>query len=168
MVVGDQSKERFMTSQNFTSSFAVDQTPEEAFAAIKNVRGWWSEEIEGTTDKLGATFTYHYEDIHRCKMKITEFVPGKKVVWLVLDNYFNFTEDKTEWKGTKVIFEVFKQDNKTQLRFTHEGLVPEYECFKVCSNAWGSYINGSLRSLIETSKGHPNQKEQGERKKASD
>jgi len=94
-------------------------------------------------------------------MKIIEFAPGKKIVWLVLDNYFNFTEDKTEWKGTKVIFEVSKIDDKTQLRFTHEGLVSEYECFNVCSNAWGSYISGSLRSLITTGKGQPNQKEKG-------
>jgi len=155
-----------MTNQDFTTTFSVDQTPEEVFKAINNVCGWWSEEVEGTTDKLGAEFTHHYEDVHRCKMKIIEFAPGK-VVWLVLDNYFNFTEDKTEWKGTKVIFEVSKKDGKTQLRFTHEGLVPEYECFNMCSDAWGSYINGSLRSLIETGKGRPNQKEEGERKKAS-
>ena len=145
----------------------TNHSAEEVFAAINNVRGWWSEEIKGPTDKLGAEFTYHHENVHRCKMKITEFVPGEKVVWLVLDNYFNFTEDKTEWTGTKIIFEVSNKDAKTQLRFTHEGLVPEYECFKVCSNAWGSYINGSLRSLIETGKGRPNRKENGERKKAS-
>jgi len=151
-----------MTNQNFTTTFSVDQTPEEVFKAINNVCGWWSEEIEGTTDKLGAEFTHHYEDVHRCKMKIIEFVPGKKVVWLVLDNYFNFTEDKTEWKDTKVIFEVSKKGGKTQLRFTHEGLVPEYECFNMCSDAWGSYINGSLRSLITAGKGCPNKKEQEE------
>ena len=156
-----------MNNQNFTTTFSVDQTPEQAFKAINNVRGWWSEEIEGATDKLGAEFTYRYEDVHRCKMKIVEFVLDKKVVWLVLDNYFDFTEDKTEWKGTKVIFEVSKRGDKTEVHFTHEGLVPEYECFNVCSNAWGSYINGSLRSLIETRKGRPNQKEKGERKKAS-
>ena len=141
-----------MTNQNFTTTFSVDQTPEEIFKAINNVRGWWSEEIEGGTDTLGAEFKNHYKDVHRCKMKITEFVPGQKVVWVVLDSYFNFTEDKTEWKGTKVIFEVSKIDDKTQLRFTHEGLVLEYECFNVCSNAWGSYINGSLRSLITTNR----------------
>jgi Activator of Hsp90 ATPase homolog 1-like protein len=156
-----------MTNQNFTTTFSVDQALEEVFRAIHNVRGWWSEEIEGTTDKLGAEFTYHYKDVHRCKMKITEFVPGHKIVWLVLDNYFNFTEDKTEWKGTKVVFEVSKKNDRAQLRFTHEGLVPEYECFNVCSNAWGSYINGSLQSLIETGKGRPNQKEKGEQKKGS-
>jgi hypothetical protein len=42
-----------MSDQNLTYTFAVDQTPEEAFAAINNVCGWWSGEIEGSTDKLG-------------------------------------------------------------------------------------------------------------------
>jgi hypothetical protein len=32
-------------------------------------------------------------------------------------------------------------------------LVPAYECFESCSNAWGFYVNGSLRSLISTGKG---------------
>jgi len=146
-----------MTSQNFTCDFTVDQTSEEAFNAINNVRGWWSEEIEGGTDKLGDVFTYHYKDVHRSKIKITEFVPGKKIVWHVMDNYFNFTEDKSEWKGTDISFDISRKGNKTEVRFAHLGLVPEYECFDVCSNAWGSYINGSLRSLIATGKGKPNQ-----------
>lgn len=148
-----------MNGQNFSTSFTVDQTPEEAFAAINNVRGWWSEEIEGGTAKLGDEFTYHYKDVHSCKMKLSEVTPGKKVVWHVLDNRFNFTKDKTEWKGTNIIFEISKKGNKTEVRFTHQGLVPEYECFDLCSNAWGSYLNGSLKSLIVTGKGKPNAKE---------
>jgi hypothetical protein len=150
---------KMMTDRNFTMTFTVDQTPREAFEAIKNARGWWPEEIEGSTGKLGDEFTYHYKDVHTCRMKLVEFVPNQRVVWLVLDNYFNFTEDKTEWKGTKIIFEVSKRGDKTEVHFTHEGLVPQYECFNVCSNAWGSYINGSLRGLIATGKGKPNQKE---------
>jgi hypothetical protein len=148
-----------MSNKDFTATISVDQTPEEAFNAIKNVRGWWSENIEGSTDKLGAEFIYRYKDVHFCKMKIRELIPAKKVVWHVLENRFNFTKDKNEWKGTDIIFEVSKKDNETEIRFTHHGLVPEYECFDVCSNAWGSYINGSLRSLIATGKGSPNQKE---------
>jgi hypothetical protein len=148
-----------MKDQNLNHSFTVDQTPEEVFAAINNVRGWWSGEIEGSTDKLGAEWTYRYKDVHVCKMKITELIPGKKVVWHVLDNHFNFTQDKTEWTGTQVTFEISKNANKTEIHFTHLGLVPEYECFDICSNAWGSYVNGSLRSLIATGKGKPNAKE---------
>jgi Activator of Hsp90 ATPase homolog 1-like protein len=157
-----------MKDQNFTTTFTVDQSPEEVFGAINNVRGWWSENIEGRTDKVGDEWTYRYKDVHVCKMKITELIPGKKVAWLVLDNHFDFTKDKSEWKGTNVIFEITKTGDKTEVRFTHEGLVPEYECFDVCSNAWGSYVNGSLRSLITTGKGKPNPKEEAQkRKKAS-
>ncbi len=149
-----------MNGQNFTATFSVPQTPEEAFAAISNPRGWWSEEIEGGTEKPGDEFSYHYKDMHRCKMRVTKAIPGEKMVWLVLDNYFSFTQDRTEWKGTSVIFEISRAGGETQIRFTHLGLVPEYECFGVCSNAWGSLIGGSLKSLITTGKGYPNKKEE--------
>lgn len=145
-----------MNNQNFTATYSVDQSPKEVFEAITNVRGWWSEEIEGNTGKLGDEFIYQYQEVHRCKMKLIKVVPEKKVVWQVLDNYFSFTEDKTEWIGTKVIFEISEQDNQTQLVFTHEGLVPEYECYDACSNGWTHYIKNSLYSLITTGKGQPN------------
>ena len=148
-----------MDDQNFTTGFSIEQTPEEVFNAINNVRGWWSEEIEGRTSELGDEFTYHYKDVHRCRIKITELIPGKKVVWRVLDNYFKFTADKSEWRDTEISFEIAKKGDNTEVHFAHLGLVPEYECFDVCSNAWGSYINGSLRSLIATGRGKPNQKE---------
>jgi hypothetical protein len=148
-----------MTEQNFTVAFTVDQTPAEAFAAINDVRGWWSGEIEGSTDKLGEEFTYRYKDVHYSKQRITELIPGKRVVWLILDSYLNFTKDAAEWNGTEVLFEISKKDEQTEVRFTHRGLVPAFECFNGCSNAWGFYVNGSLRSLIATGKGEPNQKE---------
>ena len=149
-----------MSNQSYTTAFLVDQSPEEAFAAINDVRGWWSGEIEGSTDTLGDEFTYRYKDVHYSKQKLVEVVPGRKVIWLILDAWLSFTADKSEWNGTKVIFEVSKQGDKTELRFTHEGLVPQYECFDKCSNAWGFYINGSLRSLIISGQGNPNPQEQ--------
>ena len=141
-----------MKDKNITTTITVDQTPEEVFAAINNVRGWWSEDIEGSTDKLGAEFTYRYKDLHYSKQKITELIPGKKVVWLVVDSYLDFTKDKTEWNGTEVVFEISKKGDKTEIHFTHLGLVPEYECFNICSDAWSLYVNGSLRNLITTGK----------------
>ena len=144
-----------MMKQGFTSSFSVDQTPHEAFAAINNVRGWWSGQIEGDTDKLGAEFTYRYKDVHFSKQKITEFIPGKKVVWRVLDSNLSFAKDKSEWNGTDIVFDISEKEGKTEVRFTHVGLVPEYECYGSCSNAWGMLVNGNLRKLITTGKSQP-------------
>ncbi|MGD0637796.1 MAG: SRPBCC domain-containing protein [Nitrososphaerales archaeon] len=155
--------ERSRKDLSFTTAFVVDNTPEEAFAAINNVRGWWSGNVEGSTDKLGDEWTYRYEDVHYSKQKVTELVPNKRVVWAVLDSYLSFVKDKTEWNGSRIIFEVSRKGKETQVRFTHVGLIPEYECFDDCSNAWGSYINGSLRNLITEGKGEPNKKE-GRRK----
>ena len=150
-----------MTTADFTTTILVSQTPEQVFRAVNNVRGWWSESIEGNTDKLEGVFLYHYKDVHISKMQVVEFVPDKKVVWLVLENHFNFTNDKTEWNGNRLIFDISRKGDKTELRFTQLGLVPAYECYHVCSDAWTSYIQGSLKDLIVTGKGRPNAKEGG-------
>jgi hypothetical protein len=143
-----------MKTTDFTTTILVDQTPSEVFEAINNVRGWWTGEpgVEGSTDKLGDEFTYRYEPHHYSKQKITELIPGKKVVWNVTESSINFVEDKNEWTGTKITFDISKRDGKTEVRFTHMGLVPQIECYDGCSNAWGSYINNSLRNLINSSK----------------
>jgi hypothetical protein len=156
-----------MNAKSYTTSFTVDQSPEEVFDAVNNVRGWWSGEIDGSTDKLGASFQYRYKDIHRSTQEITEFVPGKKVVWHISDAELNFVKDKTEWNGTDVVFEIARKEGKTELRFTHVGLLPTFECFGGCSGAWGFYINDSLRGLITTGKGQPNRKEKGDGKTGS-
>jgi hypothetical protein len=152
-----------MNEDSFTTTFTVDQTPAEAFAAITNVRGWWSGEIDGSTDELGAQFTYRYQDIHRSRQEITELIPGERVAWHVLDGYLNFIADKTEWAGTDITFDIAATGSGTEVRFTHVGLVPQGECFGSCSNAWVFYINTSLRNLITTGAGEPDHKEQASR-----
>ncbi|WP_045464645.1 SRPBCC family protein [Sporocytophaga myxococcoides] len=150
-----------MNTSDYTTSLLINQSPSEVYNAINNIRGWWSEEIEGSTYKLNDVFMYHYKDVHISKMKLIELIPDQKVVWLVLENHFNFTKDKSEWKDTKISFEITKKGPQTELRFTHIGLGPHYECYEICKEAWGNYIHNSLRKLIETGKGEPNPKEGG-------
>jgi hypothetical protein len=142
--------------QDFSTSFTVDQSPAEVFAAVNNVRGWWSGEIEGSTDKLGTEFTYSYKDFHRSTQKITELVPGEKVVWHVTEAQLTFAKNKTEWVDTEIVFEIARKGDKTELRFTHVGLVPAFECYGDCSGAWGALVNTNLRNLILTGKRQPN------------
>jgi uncharacterized protein YndB with AHSA1/START domain len=148
-----------MKDQSLTLTFSVDQSPEQVFDAVNNVRAWWSGAIDGETDRLGAEFTYRYKDMHRSTQKITEFVRAKKVVWHVADAELNFVKDRNEWNGTDIVFEIARKGGKTELRFTHVGLVPAFECYGGCSGAWGFYVGDSLRSLITTGKGAPNKEE---------
>lgn len=147
-----------MQTSDFVSTIIVDQTPEQVFLAIKNITKWWSEEIEGNTDNVTDEFIYHYKDIHYSKMKLIEIVPNQKLVWLVLDNYFKFTKDKSEWIGTKLVFNISQKDDKTEVNFTHEGLVSQYECYEICRESWTNYIQNSLYDLITTGNGKPNPK----------
>jgi hypothetical protein len=142
-----------MAASNYTTTILVDNSAKEVFNVINNVRGWWQGEIEGSTHKLNDEFTYRMEDIHFSKQKIVEVIPNEKVVWLVTDSKLNFTKNKSEWTGTKIIFEISEINNKTQIRFTHQGLVPEFECYGGCSGAWGDLVQKSLFSLITTGKG---------------
>lgn len=145
-----------MTDINYTLSFTVPQSPDAVFAAIANVRGWWSQELSGGTEHVGDVFAYRYRDLHRCRIAIIEAAPGKRIVWHVLDNYFSFTQDETEWKGTDMIFDITRKGDVTEVTFTHRGLVPTYECYEACSQGWQMYVEGSLRELITTGKGRPN------------
>lgn len=148
-----------MNTRDFNTTITVMQPAEHVFNAINNVAAWWSENIVGDTATLHSEFIYCYKDVHVCKLKIVELVPNKRVVWLVVENEFNFTSNKSEWKGNRLIFDIKSNGKETQIHFTQQGLVPEYECYNVCRDAWTSYIHGSLKNLIVSGKGNPNTKE---------
>ena len=140
-----------MTKPSFTTTIEVVQSPEQVFAAVVDVRSWWFGDIEGSSDHLGDEFTYTVPGIHWNAMRVTELVPGEKVAWLVTDSRLEFTQVKDEWTGTTITFDIDPVDGGTRLRFTHAGLVPDYQCFTDCSNAWGSFVHGSLKTRIVAS-----------------
>ena len=142
-------------NQGYTKTVVVDATPEALYAAVTDVRGWWSGDIVGDTGRAGDEFDYAYQDLHECRIRVTEAVAGERVVWEVLENRFSFTEDPAEWVGTRMVFAIDPLPAGAMLTFTHVGLVEEHECYGVCVQGWDFYIGASLRRLVESGAGEP-------------
>lgn len=52
-------------NKDFTTTFLEDQTPKEGFVAINNVCRWWSENIEGDSQKLNDELDVGFGDVHQ-------------------------------------------------------------------------------------------------------
>ncbi len=139
-------------------TLVVDAPAKEVFRDINNVTEWWIEVLDGNSKKLNDEFTVHFGDVHVSTQKLIEFVPDKKLVWLVTKSRLNFIRDKQEWNNTKISFELSEKEKQTHVKFTHLGLVPEVECYQDCSKGWDYYIKGSLFKLLTTGKGTPEKK----------
>src|SRR5207237_8940664 len=118
-----------MSSQDYATSITVERTPADVFDAITDPRRWWSGEFEGPTDEVGGVFTYRYEDLHICKQKVTELVPGKRVVWLVVEGGPTSVAATTEWKGTRLILDVAERGYGTGVRLPHQAVTPRLESY---------------------------------------
>jgi len=144
-----------MEKQNYTATIKVNATSREVFDCINSVTDWWTENLEGLSQKLNDEFSVRFGDIHYSKQKLVEVMPNKKVVWLVTDSRLNWLTNKQEWTDTKISFEIISKGSYTQLIFTHIGLVPGLECFIDCSSGWNQFIKDSLFKLLTEGKGQP-------------
>ena len=149
------SKKKKMKNEDYTVSIMVNASAQAAFKSINSVSEWWTENLEGSSQKLNDEFTVRFDDIHISTQKLIQVVPDKKVVWLVTDSKLNFLTNKHEWTNTKISFEIVEKNGKTQITFTHLGLVPNIECYESCAPAWAHYIKGSLFKLLTEGKGTP-------------
>ncbi len=152
-----------MQDKSYATTIEVAQSPEEVFNHINNVSKWWSmsageaksgqeSEFEGLSTKLNDEFIIRSGDRHYSKQKLIEVIPNEKVVWLVTESKLNWLEkNKSEWTNMKMIFEITEKSDKTTLTFTHEGLVPEQECYGMCTKAWDMFIKERLFNFITSS-----------------
>jgi len=61
-----------------------------------------------------------------------------------------------EWVNTTIIFDLKGNDDTgTELSFTHEGLNKSLECFEICNERWGHFLQRSLKGFVETGQGEP-------------
>jgi hypothetical protein len=147
-----------MKKQDYTTTILVKATPNKTFKSINHVAAWWTENIEGNSEKLHDIFTIHFGETF-VTMKIAESVPDKKVLWNVTDCYLPWLADKKEWTDTRIVFEISAEGDSTRIQFTHVGLTPQVECYDNCVKGWNQYFKESLAKLINEGKGLPQRKQ---------
>jgi hypothetical protein len=135
--------------KNYSAIVEVAKTAKDVLIAITDVTNWWSKDFEGKSNKLDDEFIINHLNQHYSKQKLVEVIPYKKIVWLVTESNLNWIKKhKDEWTGTKMIFDITDKGDKTILHFTHEGLTPEKECYRMCAKGWTMIITDWLFHLI--------------------
>ena len=138
-----------MNNKSYTVSIEVAETAQEVFACLLQVPKWWSKDFEGKCEKLDDEFVIHHPGQHYSRQRLTEVVPGEKMVWTVVASELDWLEkDKQEWTNTNMVFEITAKGGKTRLYFTHEGLVPEKECYARCRDGWHMVITERLFEYV--------------------
>ena len=143
-----------MANKNFHFSIPVDASAEEALNKIGQVNKWWAKKVKGKSEKLNDKFKVDFGQTY-VDFQIRELVPNKKVVWLVSDCNLHWIDNKKEWNGNEVVFEISSAKNKTKIDFAHIGLMPSCECYEDCEIGWREHITDSLVNFIEKGKGNP-------------
>ena len=144
-----------MKGKDHSSAFEVRQTAQEVYDAITRVTDWWTINTDGSTKAVGDEFTVQFGDVHRTMQRITEAMPGKRIVWQVIESNLPWLKDREEWKGTEIVFDITPTADGSQLRFTHIGLTPQVECFAQCEKGWDHFIGTSLFQLVTEGAGLP-------------
>jgi len=143
-----------MTTRGYATALVVCATAQDVHAAVTNPRGWWGELVAGGAAVVGDEFTFEVPDVHWSRLRVAESEP-ERVVWDVVDARLEYVEEREEWVGTRIVFELEPVAEGTRLSFAHDGLLPELACYDSCSVAWTSLIHDSLRRLVTEGRGAP-------------
>lgn len=133
---------------DFSTHFTTTATPRQVAAAIDDVRGWWSGEIEGSAGAVGDTFTYRWAELHHSTQQVARR-DVDRIEWTVMDGGPRFTDIADEWKGTTIRFDLAEHGGTTVVTFTHVGLTDALACYEACTPAWAEYVE-ALQRLSET------------------
>lgn len=148
-----------MIAKEYTVAIEVAKFPKDVFDyLIHDIPKYWPEEMQGKSTELYDEFIFKTGDSHYSKNKVIEFIPGKKLVWLVTESIRK--TDGFDWTGSKMIFELTPKGDSTLLKFTYDGVILENEydrLIQICNfvikeNLYNLLTNASYTTTIEVAK----------------
>lgn len=146
-----------MENTHYNCTFSVPQSAAQVLQSVCDVKKWWTEHVEGETEKTGDTFTIRFGETW-VNFRVTKIEPGKGVEWLVTDCNLHWLEDKKEWNDTRMQFDLSENGDGTTMSVTHLGLTPQLACYDNCKKGWDFYAGESLPKLITENTGKPDRR----------
>lgn len=143
--------------ENYTKSFRLQVSPETVYQALtREIPQWWTETFEGDAANEKNTFTVRFGDAAYKTMEVSELVPGSTVSWKVTDALINNPDlnEKKEWIGTAILWDIVASGDTTVLTLTHQGLTPVLECYAICRDGWEQFTE-SLVAHVSAQSGQP-------------
>lgn len=138
------------------AGFEISAPVQHVFNALTaNINEWWTATMEGHGMKTGDTFTVRFGNTYKTFM-LEDMSPGKKIIWKCIAAYIDMQalENRTEWLGTKIIWELAEAGNSTKVEMIHYGLTPLLDCYSICEQGWAQFLL-SLQNYITTGIGSP-------------
>jgi hypothetical protein len=140
----------YLISMAAAASLVTSKSPAEVFMAINNTRRWWDGDLTGTTDPLDAEFTYQYGEHHASVQRVTELVPGERVVW---ESHLKQAGLRRGTRALDLDADQLRHQThrrRTKVTLVHHGLRPMLECYDARPAGWEHAAGRSLRAFIET------------------
>jgi len=137
---------------SYTTSTVIEADAQSVFEALTScIDSWWGK-VDHPIEKAGDVFTVSWGEPWY-QFRVIEYLPNERVSWECIDAnqiIAGMQGVEKEWVGTKVTWNIEPMDEtEIELTLLHEGLVPEFLCFDVCSRTWDSYIKTHLKRFLE-------------------
>ncbi|MEM7121384.1 MAG: SRPBCC domain-containing protein [Pseudomonadota bacterium] len=149
-----------MRAKSYEADVTLKARPSAVYAALATedgIKGWWTTDCD-VGSAVGDTATFRFGRTWNT-VRIDRLEPNREVRWHVTGQYHHAPDHLTEtseWVGTAIVFTLTEApDGDTLLRFRHDGLTPELECYDICDEGWTFFLKTSLAGLVEHGKGQP-------------
>ncbi len=107
---------------------------------------WWTSDTRGAGD-VGSVIHFRFGQAE-VKFEVIDLIPERLVGWR------HSGDMPSDWKGSKISFELEQQDNQTILLFSHYDWQNSDPFLAHCCTKWGVFMM-SIKTCIETGVGNP-------------
>jgi uncharacterized protein YndB with AHSA1/START domain len=106
----------------------------EALMSQEGLTGWWTSDSSVPEPEKGSKAEFGFNNRAVVfQMKIEKIQNPKLVVW-------NCVGGPSEWKGTKLKWQITPIEGGSELRFTHSKWKNTGKYFRMCNSTWGELM----------------------------